>query len=231
MANSTFKNLLLASLPQRDQGLFANLQRVPLTLKKIVYEEGSALNFIYFIEEGVASILMNLANGDTIEIGMVGREGMIGVSALLGAKNSAQQVVVQAGGTALRLRAESCKAIFDKSAAFRKIALRFLDSFFNLTAQTAACNSLHVIEQRCARWLLMATERIQSDSIPMTHEFLSSMIGVRRAGVTETAGELQRLGLIRYSRGQFTITDRKGLEAISCECYGIDHHQYRRLRS
>jgi CRP-like cAMP-binding protein len=156
-------------------------------------------------------------------------EGMVGVSALLGADTSAQQFITQIRATALRMDAADCKIAFDQSEPVRRIMLRFTEAVLNLGAQTAACNRLHSIEQRCARWLLMASDRIQSDVLPLTQEFLSTMLGVRRAGVTETAGELQRSGLIRYHHGHITIIDREGLEATACECYRLDHDRFSRL--
>ena len=119
--------------------------------------------------------------------------------------------------------AAKCKEAFDQSPAFRAAVLRYVAAFLDLGAQTAACNRLHSIEQRCARWFLMALDRLDGDVMPMTHEFLASMLGVRRAGITETAGELQRAGLIRNGRGEVTVVDRPGLEAMACECYGLDH--------
>jgi CRP-like cAMP-binding protein len=226
----TSKNLFLAAVPQEDLEVhFSELLRVPLTLRQVLYEAGAPLEYVYFIEQGVASVLTNMADGSTIEVGMIGMEGMVGVTALLGGDVSAQQVIVQVPGTALRMNATRCKAAFDRSEGVRKIALRFIEAILNLSAQTAACNRLHSIEQRCARWLLMAIDRIQSDRIPLTHEFLASMLGVRRAGVTTTAGELQRSGLIRYHHGQLTIVDREGLEATACECHRIDHERLVRL--
>jgi CRP-like cAMP-binding protein len=220
----TSKNLLLAALPQEDlQCYFSELHSVSLSLRQVLYEAGAPLDYVYFIEQGVASILTNMADGSTIEVGMIGMEGMVGVTALLGGNVSAQQVIVQVPGTALRMSAALCKAAFDRSEGVRRAALRFIEAILNLSAQTAACNRLHSIEQRCARWLLMAMDRTQSDRIPLTHEFLASMLGVRRAGVTTTAGELQRSGLIRYHHGQLTIVDREGLEATACECHHIDH--------
>jgi CRP-like cAMP-binding protein len=136
---------------------------------------------------------------------------------------------VQIPGDALRMNAVRCKAAFDQSAGVRRLALRFTESMLNLSAQTAACNRLHSIEQRCARWLLMASDRIGADVMPMTHEFLSTMLGVRRAGVTVTAQELQRSGLIRYHRGEVTIRDHDGLAESACECYRIDHDRFERL--
>ena len=227
--HASFRNRLLAAVPQDMASVFSNLHPVSLSLRQILYEVGAPLEHVYFIEDGIVSILTIMGDGSTIEVGMIGREGVVGVSALLGSEVSAQHFVVQVPGTALKMNAALCKRAFDQSEAVRSIMLRYADATVNLSAQTAACNRLHSIEQRCARWLLMAHDRLQSDIMPMTHEFLSSMLGVRRAGVTETAGELQRSGLIRYHRGQITIVDREGLEMAACECYRIDHDRLQRL--
>jgi CRP-like cAMP-binding protein len=166
-----------------------------------------------------------MKHGSTSEVGMIGREGVVGVAALLGSDTSAKQVIVQVPGSALRMSAVKCKAAFEESAAVRAIVLRYTQVFLDLSAQTAACNRLHSIEQRCARWLLMAHDRLDGDLLPMTHEFLASMLGVRRAGVTETVGELHRSGLIRNHRAELAILDREGLEATACECYHVDHER------
>jgi CRP-like cAMP-binding protein len=224
------KNRLLVAIPQEDlERFFSDLHPVSLSLRQVLHEVGAPLDDVYFIEQGVASVLTNMADGSTIEVGMIGMEGMVGVPALLGGKTSVQKVIVQIPGTALRMNAALCKAAFDQSEAVRRVVLRFTEAVLNLSAQTAACNRLHSIEQRCARWLLMAIDRIQSDRMPLTHEFLASMLGVRRAGVTNIAGELQRSGLIRYHHGQLSIVDRDGLEANACECYRIDHDRLVRL--
>src|SRR5437867_4751586 len=229
-SSSTYKNRILAALPQEDlDRFFAGLQPVSLPQKHPIYRIGDPLDSIYFIEQGVASILTGMADGSTIEVGMVGTEGIVGAAALLGSAVSAQQIIVQAPGAALKMPAAKCKAAFDQSADFRALVLRYVAALFDLGAQTAACNRLHTVEQRFARWLLMARDRIDVDELPMTHEFLASMLGVRRAGVTETAGELQRSGLIRNHRGVVNIVDRGGLEALACECYGVDHARLMRL--
>jgi len=228
--HSAIKNRLLAALSQEElDQFFADLYPVSLSLRQILYETGGRLEHVYFIEEGVASVLTTMANGATIEVGMIGAEGMVGLPALLGGEISAQHVVVQIPGNALRMNAAVCKIGFDQSATIRATFLRFTEAILNLSAQTAACNRLHAIDQRCARWLLMAFDRIQSDIMPMTQEFLSAMLGVRRAGVTEAAGELQRAGLIRYQHGRITLIDREGLEASACECYQIDHERLLQL--
>jgi CRP-like cAMP-binding protein len=202
---------------------------VLLAHKQVLYEAGAAIDDIYFIEQGIASVLTSMADGGTIEVGMIGNEGVVGLHALLGGEVSGQQVIIQAPGDALRIDAAAGKLAVEESAFFRRLVLRFTTEFLNLSAQTAACNRLHTIEQRCARWLLMAHDRLPGSVIPMTHDFFASMLGVRRAGVTETIGELQRSGLIRNSRGQVAIIDRDGLEAAACECYRIDHDRLMRL--
>jgi len=224
------QNRLLAAVSQADrERFFADLEPVVLLLRQVLYEVGAPLEHIYFVEQGIASVLTIMADGSSIGVGMIGSEGIVGVPALLGGVVSAQYIVVQVPGTALRMNARLCKQAFHQSDDVRNATLRFAESMMNLSAQTAGCNRLHSIEQRCARWLLMARDRIRSNVMPMTHESLSSMLGVRRPGVTETAGEFQRSGLIRYHHGQVTIIDRAGLEAAACECYLIDHDRLQSL--
>ena len=219
-----FNNRLLAAFPPEDvQRFLSDLHPVSLPLRHVIYDVGAPLEYVYFIEQGLASILMNMSDGSTIEVGMIGMEGMVGMAVLLGGETSKHQFIVQGPVTALRMNAAQCKAAFDQSAVVRRLVLRFTEAILDLAAQTAACNRLHSIEQRCARWVLMSCDRLHSDTMPITHEFLASMLGVRRAGVTTSLGELHRSGLIQNGRGQVTITDREGLEATACECYLIDH--------
>jgi CRP-like cAMP-binding protein len=224
------KNRLLAAFPQEDvQRFFSHLQPISFPLGHVLYEVGERLEHVYFIEQGLASTLMNMSNGSSIEVGMVGLEGMVGTHALLGALTSQRQFIAQCPITALRMKAALCKAAFDQSLAVRRVVLRFIEVILDLAAQTAACNRLHSIEQRCARWLLMSSDRIHSDTMPMTHEFLASMLGVRRAGVTTTLGELDRSGLIDNGRARIKITDREGLAAAACECYELDRSRLEKL--
>jgi len=222
----TGRNRILAALPPEDFDRFSPLQPVSLSLRQVIHDVSSPIEHVYFVEQGVGSVLTIMADNSAIEVGMIGSEGMVGVSAVFGSATSGQHVIVQVPGTALRMDTARCKAAFDESAAVRMAVLRFATALINLSAQTAACNRLHSIEQRFARWLLMAHDRSQSDIMPMTHEFLASMLGVRRAGVTVTAGEMQRSGLIRYHHGQITIRDGDGLQATACECYRIDHERF-----
>jgi CRP-like cAMP-binding protein len=203
---------------------------VQLSLRQTICEVSQQTSHVYFLENSLASVITVMSDGRMVEVGMIGPEGIVGASALFGNPESAQQVIVQAPGSGCRIEVARCKELFDKNINFRKAILRFVDMFMGLTAQTAACNSLHLVEARCARWLLMATDRLQSDQLPMTHEFLSAMLGTRRAGVTEVAGSLQRAGLIRYHHGQLTVVDRKGLESKACECYQNDYMRLTKLR-
>ena len=159
--HKTFQNRLLAALPEEDvQRFFSDLHPVSFPLRHVIYEVGAPLEYVYFIEQGLASILMNMSNGSTVEVGMIGTEGMVGMPALLGGVISNRQFIVQSPITALRMNAALCKTAFDQSAAVRRVVLRFTEAILDLAAQTAACNRLHLIEQRCARWLLMSSDRI-----------------------------------------------------------------------
>lgn len=198
---------------------FSNLNPVPLSLKQIVYEVGAPLEHVYFVEHGVVSIITKMTTGETIEAGMIGLEGMVGLSALFGDEKSGEYALVQAPGIALRMSAADCIAAFDQSEDVRSVILRYTGTLLSLGMRTAACNTLHSLQQRTARWLLMMHDRLQSDAMPLTHEFLSTMLGTRRTRITEAAGELQRSGLIRYARGIVNILDHPGLCAIACECY------------
>ncbi len=218
--DAAHRNRLLGAMSQADtDNFFSDLRPVAFALKQVVYEVGAPLDHVYFIEQGMASILTKMINGDSIEAGMIGLEGVVGLSALFGDETSGQHVLVQAPGTALCMSAADCTAAFDQSAEVRKVILRYTGALLSVGTRTAACNSLHSLQQRTARWLLMMHDRLQSDAMPLTHEFLSTMLAVRRTRVTEAAGTLQRLGLIRYARGVVTILDHPGLSAMACECY------------
>jgi CRP-like cAMP-binding protein len=218
--HSTHQNRLLGAMSQADTDeFFSDLHPVDLVLKQVVYEVGAPLEYVYFMRQGVASIITKMANGDTIEAGMIGLEGMVGLSALFGDETSGQHVLVQAPGTALRMSVANCIAAFDQSVGVRKVILRYTAALLSVGTRTAGCNSLHSLQQRTARWLLMMHDRLQSETMPLTQEFLSTMLGVHRTRITDAAGTLQRLGLIRYARGLVTVLDHPGLSAIACECY------------
>jgi CRP-like cAMP-binding protein len=224
------RNRLLAALSPSDFAqLSSELQPISLAKRQILYDVGSAFDFLYFIEEGFASVLTTMENGTSSEVGMVGPEGLVGASALLGGQISAQQVIMQLPGTALRISAAAGKAAFDGNPGIRAVLLRFIEDLLNLSSQTAGCNRLHSVEQRSARWLLMASDRLGAEVLPLTQEFIAAMLGVRRSGVSEVAGELQRSGLIRSRRGEITIIDRAGLKKTACECYDLDKQRLQRL--
>jgi CRP-like cAMP-binding protein len=194
--------------------------------RQVIYQAGTTIEHVYFIEQGLASVLVTMSDGNTIEVRMVGREGLTGLSYILGAEKVLYETIVQVPGSALRMSAALFRAEFDRREELRRIVLRFVNAALAITSQTAACNRMHSIEQRCARWLLMASDRIGSNTLPMTHEFLSKMLGVRRAGVSAAASALQRSGIIRYQRGRVTIVDPAALRASACECYHLDREQF-----
>ncbi len=168
-------------------------------------------------------------DGDSAEVGLIGPEGMIGLAILLGGDRDGFEILVQVPGTALRMGAGAFREELDRIPALRSVLHRYALAHFEQVARSAACNGRHHVEQRLARWLLMAHDRVEGDEFPMTHEFMSMMLGVRRAGITVAAGTLQKAGLIRYERGRMEITDRPGLETAACECYGIARRAYDRL--
>jgi len=222
-------NRMLSALPRDDfETYFSHLEPVDLNLKQVVHEPGAPVREVYFLEGAVASVLTLMADGSTTEVGMIGAEGMIGMAGVLGDEIVDQLVIASIPGPAWRLSLEACVAAFEGSPAVRRVFLGFAASLLGLSAQTAACNRLHSIEQRCARWLLMAADRWRSDTMPITHEFLASLLGVRRAGITTLTGELQRLGLISYRQRSLTIRDHHGLETVACECYRRDRERLNR---
>jgi CRP-like cAMP-binding protein len=205
------------------------LEPITLALREILQGAEKPVEYVYFVEEGVSSVLTIMADGSSIEVGMIGIEGMIGVAAMFDSAASSQHVIVQIPGRALRMPAALCRGVFNENEGVRAVMLRFAGALLDLSGRTAACNRLHTIEQRLARWLLMAYDRVQSETMPMTHEFLASMLGVRRAGVSTAAGELQHAGLIAYRQREMTIRDLDGLSALACECRWTDHDRLNRL--
>jgi CRP-like cAMP-binding protein len=223
-------NRLLAHLREADQErLEPHLQTFTLDYKRSLYRAHESIEFVYFIESGVASLVNTLQNGAAAEVGTIGNEGMVGLPVLLGETEAPTSVYVQVPGSGLRMSATIFEAELDRSMSLRKVMLRYAHAMFNQVAQSAACAHFHPLERRCCRWLLMTHDRMLSDEFLLTQEFLSMMLGVRRAGVTEAAGALQRAGLIRYRHGKVTILDRDGLEERSCECYAVTKAEFDRL--
>jgi CRP-like cAMP-binding protein len=223
-------NRILDALPRSDfDRLYQHLEPVGLPLKQILHQSGTKIVFVYFPAHGMISVVSTLGDGSAVEVATVGNEGLAGLSALLGTRTSRHDVVVQGAGSGFRASATALRDEFDQSSPFRDIVLKFADLFLAQISQTAACNARHGVEARCARWFLMMRDRFEADSFPITHELLAMLLGVRRAGVTGAAIDLQRYGVIRYSHGQVEIVDRAGLEAASCECYAVIKNQIDRF--
>jgi CRP-like cAMP-binding protein len=223
-------NQLLAALPRKDLArLRPQLETVTLGLKERIYEPHRPIPYIYFPNTGVTSILTIMKDGKATEVGMVGKEGMLGLPVFLGTDRSSGQSFSQVPGESLRLAADAFRAALRRSRALVDLLHRYTQALFTQVSQSAACNSLHPIEKRCARWLLMTHERVEIDEFVLTQELLAMMLGVRRASVAAVAGKLQDAGLIRYRRGRLRVLDRRGLEAASCECYGLIRSEYERL--
>jgi CRP-like cAMP-binding protein len=228
--HAAVRNRLLAALPAGDFATLAPaLQPASLDFKQVLHEPGQALQAVHFVEGGMVSMLVPLEDGHLQEVGVVGREGVVGLPLVLGAKRSTTEAMVQMQGPALRLGVVALRAAFDRSAPFRDLLLRYAQAFHTQVAQTAACNNHHPVDARLARWLLLLHDRAGRDEFPATHEFLSLMLGARRPGISVAAAVLQRAGVIAYTHGRMSVLDRAGLEAAACECYGTVREQFDEL--
>lgn len=213
-------NRLLAALPPADQaGLQAGLETVDLAFGQVLHEAGDAVAYVYFPHDALVSLLTRVDDRQSIEVGLVGREGMLGATLALGLAASPVRALVQGGGTAARMKSAAFLREFGRRPALQREIHRYSAGLMAQVMQTAACNRFHVVEARLARWLLMTRDRLESNRFRLTHEFLATMLGVRRVGVTKAAHELQQRKLIGYSRGNIEIQDEQGLEAASCSCY------------
>jgi len=223
-------NRLLALLPSSDYArLRPHLHTVLLKYRHSLYRANRPIEWVYFIETGVGSLVNTMDNGQAAEVGTIGNEGVVGLPLLLGDNRAPTSVYIQVPGVGVRIKAAVFKRELARSASMRAVMLRYVHAFFNQVAQSAACNHFHSLEQRCCRWLLMTHDRMPLDKFLLTQEFLAMMLGVQRTGVTAAAGALQKAGFIRYSRGVVTILDQRGLERRSCECYGIAKKEFDRL--
>ena len=224
------QNRLLASLTDEthDQIRPYLLPEV-LDYKSPLCEANEPIEFVHFIETGVVSLVNTMLNGDTAEVGTIGNEGFVGIPILLGDKQAPTGAYMQVGGAGLKMKVNRFREAIQRNPLMLKALLHYAHTFFNQIAQTAACNTFHLLEQRCCRWLLMMQDRMPTSDLPLTQEFLAMMLGVRRAGVTDAANALKRAGLIKYTRGHVTILDRAGLEKRSCECYGVTKREFDQL--
>jgi CRP-like cAMP-binding protein len=224
-------NRVLAGIPTKDyRRLRAQLEPVTLEFGQILYEPGQAIRVVYFPVDCLISLLTAVDKRRTLEVGMVGNEGMVGMPFILGIGVSGVRALVQGGGEALRMASSRFRVEFDRNRPLQQVLFRYTYALMAQISQTAACNRFHEAEERLARWLLMTRERVGSDSFPLTHEFLAHMLGMRREGVTEAAVALKRRKLISYSRGKMQILDVRGLKASSCSCYQIVSTVYERAR-
>jgi CRP-like cAMP-binding protein len=227
---SAVRNRLLVSLPSADfRHLAASLTPVTLSLRQFLIEADEPIEAAYFVETGMVSYLAYLEGGEAIEVGIIGSEGMVGLPLILGVDRAPAGALVQMGGTALRIKPAALRQAFNESDALRTRLLRYMQALYTQVSQTAVCNGHHSLEERLARWMLMAHDRAGADQFPMTHEFMAMMLGVRRSGVTVTAGTLKQAGLISYKNGHMTVLDRPSLEAAACECYGTVQRHFAQL--
>ena len=224
------RNRLLATLPPEEmERLKPRLELVEMPLAQVVYESGRPLEHVYFPTSCIVSLMYVLASGASSGIAVVGAEGAVGVSSFMGGDSTVSRGVVQTQGEALRLPVGDVLAEFRRCGAMQDLLLRYTQSLLTQMGQTAVCNRHHSVAQQLCRWLLLSIDRLPSPEIVTTQELIASMIGVRREGVTEAAGKLQKARVIRYSRGQITVLDRARLEAMACECYSVVRRETARL--
>lgn len=232
MAHSPEQNYLLAALPASiRERISPHLKLVELELGDVIYEPGQTIEYAYFPVNCIVSLLYVLENGSSTEVSIVGFEGVVGVAAFMGGDSTPNRTIVQSSGVAYQLPAAELKNIFNFCSEVRVLMLLFIQALITQTSQTAVCNRHHSIDQQLCRWLLLSLDRLPDNHLTMTQELIANMLGVRREGVTEAAGKLQNLGVIRYRRGHIIIIDRPALEALSCECYVLVKKETARLSS
>jgi CRP-like cAMP-binding protein len=223
-------NRLLGGLSDADYELLRpHLKPVPLEYRKVLYAPNQPIDFVYFIESGVGSLVNTMENGDAAEVGTIGNEGIVGLPVLFGDHTAPTGVYIQVPGNGLKIPARVFGELINLSRPLRTEFLHYAAAFFNQVAQSAACVTFHPLEQRCCRWLMMTRDRMPTDEFMLTQEFLAMMLGVQRSSVNAAMGSLQKKGLVSYSRGHVTILDRKRLQADACECYQVTKREFDRL--
>jgi CRP-like cAMP-binding protein len=229
-AHAAERNSILRALPIDDYGrLIPRMTSVRLALKDALVEPNFAIEHVYFPRVGVCSMLADQQDGGTIEVGTIGPEGFIGIPVLLGGDSMPYRIIVQIAGDAWRVSTQVLRELAQEWPLLRTMLLRFAQYFLNQLSQSVACNRLHTLEERCARWILMTHDRVHGDVFEMTQEFLSMMLGVHRPGVSVAMGMLQNAGILRYARGRVVVIDRERLEEASCDCYAITRAEQQRL--
>jgi CRP-like cAMP-binding protein len=220
--DSKIPNKLLAALPRKDYlGLIRHLEETPIVFEDIIYRPSETVSDVYFPNSGIVSLLAGTNERASLEVGLVGKEGMVGLGVFLGVEASLNQAVVQGTGSAMKMKATSLRKHCKDGGSLARLLQRYAHSMLAQITQVAVCNQFHSVDKRLARWLLMTHDRMGDDEFQLTQEFLANMLGIRREGVSIAAGDLQKRKLIRYSRGRLKILDRPGLEASSCRCYQI----------
>jgi CRP-like cAMP-binding protein len=228
--NDAQKNYLLAALQEEDFArIKSKLEPVSFNLGEVLYESGEKMEYIYFPTTAIVSLLYIMENGATAEIGIVGNDGILGVSLFMGGETTTSRAIIQSAGNAVRMNVKDLKAEFALGGRFQELLLRYTQALMTQISQTAVCNRLHSIDQQLCRWLLLSHDRLNSDKLVMTHDLISNMLGVRREGVTLAAKKLAAKKLITNVRGTMTVIDRKGLEVAVCECYEVVNEEYNRL--
>jgi CRP-like cAMP-binding protein len=231
-ARSPTENRILNALTGEEYGRLApHLEFIHTKHGQILYQTDQTIDYVYFPDKGMISLVSQMADGGSVEVGVVGFEGMAGLSCVLGVNQSPHEMIVQIQDGAARMPAHLLREEFKRGGVLQNVLLRYTQSLLLLTAQVAACNRAHAVEERLARWLLMCQDRCLCEDIPLTHELLATMLGVRRAGVTTAAHALQAEGLIHYARGHIQIANRQGLEDYACECYAKIKAEFDRVTS